>query len=85
MASIVETTKMSTKGQVIIPQKTRQFTHSKKETIFVVTPIDEKTIVLKKLDTQEILKELHQIRKRVKNKMTGEEINAIVHKARAKA
>ena len=82
---IVETTRMSTKGQVIIPQKTRKFTHSEKETLFVVSPIDENTIVLKKMNTQQIVQELHNIRNRVKNKMTQTKINDLIHKTRKKA
>ena len=85
METIVETTRMSTKGQVIIPQKTRKFTHSERETLFVVTPIDRNTIMLKKMNTQQIVQELHNIRSRVKNKMTEGEINAVVHKSRAEA
>ena len=85
MEAIVETTRMSTKGQVIIPQKTREFTRSEKETLFFVTPIDKNTIMLKKMNTQQIVQELHNIRKRVKNKMAEAEINGLVHKTRADA
>ncbi|MBI5553412.1 MAG: AbrB/MazE/SpoVT family DNA-binding domain-containing protein, partial [Candidatus Diapherotrites archaeon] len=68
MQAIIETTKMSTKGQLIIPQKTRQFTRSGEESIFVVTPTDRNTIVLKKLDEKKVLRELRSIRSRVKRK-----------------
>ncbi len=85
METIVETTRMSTKGQVVIPQKTREFTHSEKETLFVVTPVDKNTIMLKKMNTQQIIQELHNLRNRVKNKMSEDEINDVIHKTRKEA
>ena len=50
MQATVETTKMCTKGQVIIPKHTREFTNSTKETNFTVFPIDKETIVLNKIE-----------------------------------
>ncbi len=85
MEAIVETTRMSTKGQLVIPQKTREFTHSEKETLFVVTPVDKNTIMLKKMNTQQIIQELHNLRSRIKNKMTNEEINDVIHRTRQEA
>ena len=78
----VETTRMSTKGQVIIPKITRDFTDSREDTIFTVFPIDKKTIVLKKLDKEKIIAEFRALRKKVKNKLSEEEVNEIVHKVR---
>ena len=78
----VETTKMSTRGQVIIPKETREFTGSKENTIFTVFPIDNKTIVLKKLDKKKVVEEFRALRAKAKNKLSEAEVNEIVHKAR---
>jgi len=78
----VETTRMSTKGQIIIPKDTRDFTESGHDTIFTVFPIDKETIVLKKLDKEKIIAEFRALRKKVKNKISEEEVNEIVHKTR---
>ena len=82
MRASVETTKMSTKGQVIIPKNTREFTDSEEETIFTVFPLDKETIVLKKLDKQKIVAEFRQLRAKVGKKLSEAEVNEIVHKAR---
>jgi len=73
---------MSTKGQVIIPVETREFTESKPNTIFTVFPLDKSTIVLKKLDKQKIVEEFRALRAKVQNKISEDDANAIVHKAR---
>jgi bifunctional DNA-binding transcriptional regulator/antitoxin component of YhaV-PrlF toxin-antitoxin module len=82
MQTIVETTKMSTKGQVIIPKEVREFTQSTENTLFTVMPLNVDTIILKKLDKKAALAELDKIRARVKGKLSEDEINAIVHKIR---
>ena len=82
MRQIVETTKMSTKGQVIIPKETREFTNSQDDTIFAVFPVDKSTIVLKKLDKQKIVNEFRSLRKQVKDKVSEADVDAIIHKAR---
>ncbi len=82
MEQVIGTTRMSTKGQVIIPKRTRDFTESKEDTIFTVFAVDRKTIVLKKLNTKKIVDEFHAIREKVKTKVSEGEANEIVHKAR---
>lgn len=82
MRQIVETTKMSTKGQIVIPRETRELTDSRENTIFTVLPLDRNTIVLRKLNRDEIAQEFRALRARVKNKISEAEINALIHKAR---
>ncbi|MCX6800873.1 MAG: AbrB/MazE/SpoVT family DNA-binding domain-containing protein [Candidatus Diapherotrites archaeon] len=82
MQPIVETTKMSTKGQIIIPKEVRDFTQSKENTLFTVTPVNTDTIILKKLNRQEMVKEFQKIRQEVKGKLSEDEINDLIHKVR---
>lgn len=80
MQAIVETTKMSTKGQVIIPKEVREFTQSKENTMFTVIPLNTETIILKKMDREKMVKEFRKIRQETKDKLSEAEINAIIHK-----
>jgi len=80
MQAIVETTKMSTKGQVIIPKEVREFTQSKENTMFTVMPLNTETIILKKMDRDKMVKEFRKIRQETKGKLSEAEINAIIHK-----
>lgn len=82
MPASIETTKMSTKGQVTIPKEIRDFTNSRTETIFTVFPLNRETIVLKKLDKQKIVEEFRVLRAKVKDKVSEVAVNEIVHKTR---
>ena len=82
METIVELTKMSTKGQVQVPKDVREYTNSTTNTQFKIMPLDRETIILKKLDKAEAIKEIDRIRARVKNKLSEDEINEIIHKVR---
>ena len=82
METIVELTKMSTKGQVQVPKEVREYTNSTTNTQFKIMPLDRETIILKKLDKAEAIKEIDRIRARVKNKLSEDEINEIIHKVR---
>lgn len=82
MQPSVETTKMSTRGQVIIPKGTREFTDSKRDTIFTVFPLNKETIVLKKLDRQKVVEEFRSLKAKIKSKLSEAEVNEIVHKTR---
>ncbi len=85
METIVETTRMSTKGQLVIPRKTRKYTQAESETIFTVSPLDKNTIILKKMDTQKLVSEFQRLRASVKDKLSEEQVDALVHKNRKKA
>ena len=48
--------------------------------MFTVMPLDTKTIILKKIDREEIVKEFRKIRQETKGKLSEAEINAIIQK-----
>ncbi len=61
----VETTKMSSRGQIVIPQDIRDELNAKEGTVFAVIGSKE-TIILKKLETpskEGLIKELESIAK----------------------
>jgi len=78
----VETAKMSGRGQIIIPKEVRDYINATESTIFTIMPIDEKTIVMKKLDKEKLIKEFRGIRRRVKEKLTTKEINEEIRHVR---
>ncbi len=88
---MIEITKMSSKGQVVIPQKAREFVQAIEGSIFAVTSTKD-AIILKKINTpskEELIKELKKIaiegRKRLESKGIKEkEIPEIVEKSRRK-
>jgi len=75
MQEIVETTKMSTRGQVIIPKDIREYISAEEDTIFTVVPLDKDTILMKKMDKKRLLREFRNIRNTIKEKLSPEEIN----------
>ena len=75
MQEIVETTKMSTRGQVIIPKDIRDYVNAEENTIFTVVPLDKTTILMKKMDKRKLLNEFRNIRRSIKQKLSEEEIN----------
>lgn len=84
MQEIIETTKMSTRGQVIIPKDIRDYIDAKEDVIFTVVPLDKDTILMKKMDKKKLLQEFREIRSNIKDKLTPEEIKDEI-KARRKA
>ena len=82
METMIKTTKMSTKGQLLIPKHIREFTNTGKDSLFTVFPIATDTIILKKIDSNAMVKEFRKIRNSIKNKLSEEEINEIIHKIR---
>lgn len=70
----VDTTKMSTKGQVIIPKGIREYINAGEDTIFTVMPLDKETIVMKKLDRMKLIKEFRAFRAK-SPKFSEKEIN----------
>lgn len=74
MEEIIETTKMSTRGQVIIPKDIRDYINVSDDTIFTVMPLNKDTILMKKVDKKKLLQEFRKIRIGVKEKLSAEEI-----------
>jgi len=75
----IGTTKMSSRGQIIIPKDIRDYVHASKDTIFTVSTLDEDTIIMKKMDKKKLIAEFRAIRQRVKrisNKEIQNEIKA---------
>ena len=75
MQEIIETTKMSTRGQVIIPKDVREYIKAEENTIFTVVPLDKDTILMKKMDKKKLLEEFRNIRSSLKEKISEEEID----------
>ena len=79
MLELIETTKMSTRGQVIIPKDVREYIQAKEDTIFTVMPLDKETILMKKMDKKKLLDEFIKIRngtKKLSSKEVKNEIRA---------
>ena len=75
MQEIIETTKMSTRGQVIIPKDVREYIKAEENTIFTVVPLDKDTILMKKMDKKKLLEEFRNIRSSIKEGLSQEEID----------
>jgi len=75
MQEIIETAKMSTRGQIIIPKDVREYIKAEENTIFTVVPLDKDTILMKKMDKKKLLEEFRNIRSGIKEKLSEEEID----------
>ena len=82
MHEIIETTKMSTRGQVIIPKDVRDYIKAEENTIFTVIPLDKDTILMKKMDKKRLLDEFRNIRNSIKEKLSPEEIDNEIRASR---
>jgi AbrB family looped-hinge helix DNA binding protein len=82
----VEPAKMSTRGQIVIPQVVREKVRIGKDTLFMVGAVDEDTIILKKVDREKIVSELLSMRKKILQTtggLTPKEIGDEIHAYRA--
>jgi bifunctional DNA-binding transcriptional regulator/antitoxin component of YhaV-PrlF toxin-antitoxin module len=78
----VEPAKMSTRGQIVIPQVVRERVKIGKDALFMVGALDDETIILKKVDRQKMVSELLSIRKKILQStggLTSKEIEAEIH------
>ena len=78
----IETAKMSERGQIIIPKDIRDYIDAKENTIFTIMPLDKDTIIMKKLDKEQLVKEFRSIRAGVKEKMSSKDIDEEVRQSR---
>jgi AbrB family looped-hinge helix DNA binding protein len=79
---MIETAKMSERGQIVIPKEIRDFIHADEGTLFTLFPLNGETIIMKKMDTAAMVKEFRKIRASVKEHMTNDEINEVIAEAR---
>ena len=78
---MIETAKMSERGQIIIPKDIREEISAATDTIFAVSSIDKDTIIMKKLDTRALTAELNRLRVKAR-KISPEKIEAEINAAR---
>jgi AbrB family transcriptional regulator (stage V sporulation protein T) len=78
----IETAKMSERGQIIIPKDVRDYINAKENTIFTIMPLDKDTIIMKKLDKEQLVKEFRSIRAGVKEKMSQKDIDEEIKQGR---
>lgn len=74
---MIETAKMSARGQIIIPKEIRQEIHADKDTLFAVSTLDDETIIMRRINTQEILRDFRLLRKKAPKYSDEEILNAI--------
>lgn len=76
---MIETAKMSDRGQIIIPKGIREEVDASTDTVFAVGTVDKDTIVMRKLDTKALVSDFKRLRskaKKVSPSKIEEEINA---------
>jgi AbrB family looped-hinge helix DNA binding protein len=72
----IETTRMSTRGQVIIPKKIRDQVKLEEDDLFAVSATDKNTIILKRFDRKQWAEDLRKLRESIDINMSMDEINA---------
>lgn len=83
---IIEPAKMSTRGQIVIPQVVRDSLKVGKDALFMVGAVDENTIILKKVDHQKMMADFMKMRQQIIARTGGlssEEIEAEINALRA--
>jgi len=83
MSVKVNVARLSSRGQIVIPKELREELGLKKDDLLLITTIED-TLVMKKLDRTKLLEEFESIRKAVKEKLSSEEVERLVHGARSK-
>jgi len=78
---MIETAKMSERGQIIIPKEVREEVNAKSNTIFAVSTLNKDTIIMKKLNTKALVAEFQKLRSKAK-KISPSKIEEKIHAAR---
>lgn len=81
----VEPSKMSTRGQIVIPQDIRVRMGLKKDALFMVGSLDKETIIMKKVDKAKLVGEFLRLRKELIGRtggLSGSEIEAEINAVR---
>jgi bifunctional DNA-binding transcriptional regulator/antitoxin component of YhaV-PrlF toxin-antitoxin module len=73
---MIDTTKMSARGQVVMPKGIRDFIGAEEDTLFAVSALDKDTVVFKRLDLTEQFRILRRDVKPLSQKEIEEEIHA---------
>ena len=69
---------MSERGQIIIPKEIREEIGASTNTIFAVSTLDKDTIVMKRIDPGEFIRQFREYRRNTK-KMSPAQIEAEIH------
>ena len=69
---------MSERGQIIIPKEIRDEIGASTNTIFAVSTLDKDTIVMKKLNPEEFIRQFREYRRKYA-KMSPAQIEAEIH------
>jgi AbrB family looped-hinge helix DNA binding protein len=80
---MIETAKMSQRGQIIIPKDIREGVHAHEDTLFAFSTLDEDTIVMRRIDDSKIVSQFKALRKnakKVSEALVKEEISAFRRK-----
>jgi bifunctional DNA-binding transcriptional regulator/antitoxin component of YhaV-PrlF toxin-antitoxin module len=76
---MIDTAKMSERGQIVIPKSIRDYVGAGTETIFAVSALDHDTVVMRRLDTDRLVSEFRALRKKagtLSRREIGVEIDA---------
>lgn len=80
----VDTTKMSSRGQIIVPKEIREDIGAEKGDIFTIAAADDDTVVLKKMDKEKLIEKFRRIREDVEKELSPEDIDEEVKALRGK-
>ena len=78
----IETTRMSTRGQVIIPKAIREAAKLEQDDLFAVSTTDKNTIVLKRFDRKAWAEDLRKLQASLDKQISQSDIDAAVKAVR---
>jgi bifunctional DNA-binding transcriptional regulator/antitoxin component of YhaV-PrlF toxin-antitoxin module len=78
---LIDTARMSPRGQIVIPKSIRDYVGAGNESIFAVSALDRDTVVMRRLDTDKLVSEFRTLRKRAQT-LSRREIEAEINATR---